>query len=93
MQNQQLFEAPFVSEVGTNYCSKCIRSGAGKCMCKRCQGEVPPPLNPRAYSKPSSEAQWLFEAPSVATHSLSGEYYSDLKSTTGKRSLFVNAKS
>jgi hypothetical protein len=75
MRNQQLFEAPFVSEIGRDDCSKyvstqwnsryhwrycqgtpcidsngrqstCIRSGAGRCMCKRSRGEAPPPLNP-----------------------------------------------
>lgn len=93
MRNQQLFEAPFGSEVGTDTCSKyvssqsnspdhwrfcqgkpcidsngrrsiCSRSGAGKCMCKRSQGEAPPPLNP------NYESQWLFELPSLARENL-----------------------
>lgn len=66
MRNQQLFEAPFVSEVGTNYCSKCISSGAGKCICKRCQSEASPPFK-RTYSKRSYETQWLFEVSPILT--------------------------
>ena len=92
MRNQQLFEAPFVSENGKDDCSKyvsnqwnsryhwrycqgtpcidsngrqstCIRPGAGKCLCKRCQGEAPPPLNPRSGSNPTYKVRSLFEAP------------------------------
>jgi hypothetical protein len=74
MRNQALFEAPFVSEVSTKYCSKCSRLGAGKCVCKRCMGEASPSFNTRAYSKPNDEAQWLFEAPS-STHA---SYYSNI---------------
>lgn len=57
MQNQQLFEAPFNLEVGTNgcYCSKGI--SAGKCNCSRCQGKA------LLHSHPSYESQWLFELP------------------------------
>lgn len=43
--------------------SICIRPGTGKCMCKRCQGEAPPPLNPKTYATLNHEAQWLFELP------------------------------
>jgi hypothetical protein len=63
MQNQQLFETPFISEFGANSCSKCAGMGAGKCMCKRCQGEAPPSFRLISRSKPGCEAQWLFESP------------------------------
>jgi hypothetical protein len=62
MQNQQLFEAPFVSEVGTNGRSKCNGAGAGRCACKRCQSAALPFSNSRIDSQSSQEAQWLFEA-------------------------------
>jgi hypothetical protein len=38
MQSQHLFEAPFVSEVSANHCSKGISTE--KCMCKSCQGKM-----------------------------------------------------
>lgn len=68
-QSQWLFEVPFVSEV-SEYCSKGIRSRAGKCMCRRCQREAPSPLNPNSGSNLGYEKQWLFEAsfPSQSAH-------------------------
>lgn len=59
MKNQQLFEAPFISEVTKNYTSKSIKPEAGKCMCRRCQGKML--LRPKS----NSESQWLFEAPPI----------------------------
>lgn len=51
MQNQQLFEVPFASEIVINTCVKDIGRGRGKCMCEHCR------------SQPNDEAQWLFESP------------------------------
>jgi hypothetical protein len=65
MRNQQLFEVPFASEVGTEYCSKCTSAGAGKCRCRRCQGKTSLSLHPNSGLNLSDEAQWLFEAPAV----------------------------
>lgn len=90
MLDRQLFEAPFISGISINNCSKyvsnklndfyhwqrchgspckdsqgrigrCIRPGAGKCICRSSEGDEPPPVNPNYY-----EAQWLFEAPFVS---------------------------
>jgi hypothetical protein len=40
---------------------RCIRPGAGKCICRSSEGDEPPPFNPNYY-----EAQWLFETPFVS---------------------------
>jgi hypothetical protein len=56
MQSQHLFEAPFVSEVSANNCSKGI--SAEKCMCRSCQGKM------LLRSNLNNESQWLFESES-----------------------------
>jgi hypothetical protein len=61
MQSQHLFEAPFVSEVGSSICSKDI--SAEKCMCRRCQEKM------LLRSNPIYEPQWLFEAPAISSAS------------------------
>jgi hypothetical protein len=106
MQNQHLFEAPFISEVGIDDCSKyvsskwnssyhwqrchgtlckdsqgrrgrCVRLGAGKCICRSSEGDEPPPSNPNYY-----EAQWLFEAPFISevAHSSTPENHMEFRS-------------
>lgn len=90
MQKQQLFEPLFVSQVNTNNYSKCTRSGAGKCMCKRCQGAALP-LNRNSSSNPGYGERWLFEAPfpSQTAHSSAStqENYMDAMTAPPFRSI------
>lgn len=90
MQNQPLFETPFVSEMGTTYYSKCTRSGTGKCMCKRCRGDISPSLSPNG-SNPGYAAQWLFEppfpSPGVHHSASTQERYGDAMSSPPFRAI------
>jgi hypothetical protein len=63
MKNQQLFEASFISEVGTGYCSKCNRAGTRTCRCKQFQDEASSAPNSYPGSNQGNETQWLFETP------------------------------
>jgi hypothetical protein len=66
MQNQQLFEAPFVSEASKKSASTRSNSATEKCMCRSCQGKA------ASRSHPNSETQWLFESPPQSDRELLG---------------------